>query len=799
MDTFIYNLIIATLAFSSWYLVGLGPTLALLPRIQRREAFLLAPVIGMCSLILMGFFEISILLTPIVPHFNFILLATISLICCFIIRRSSIKENILYKPEKSFAWLLIPSLALLLIFAWLFHHSGFHLLVGSSDQLQYCLNAKQILEEMHTGSPNDLPIPRYDHFVYEMVTRIQPYLKTWRRGAEVMLATMTSLTRLTEGEAFPVTILSALITLGLTLSYLGRNFFKISTLACLVLQITFFSSFYLLLLHVQGSLAMILAMTPGLLALALLVQVVYTPSWRWIVLSAIVIAGYFCIYCEPSTINVILPSLLLIAWECYRSWSSGFATLKRLTAVYVLALIIAPYAFYVVILSFTGNFLVVFSNWITLLSTTSTTTVKAISLDSITHLWSLATVILGSNSYYDRSSINAAIAVFSSKAPWIGLVEFLAVGGFAILGYIKARKSLGFIYAIILIIWATVSPILALQQDYLRFARSIHYTLPFAMIGLVLLASQNNMSSSRKKIWVALTWIGRVFLIAFIFINLCTSIRTIYYLASHDVTNDPIILHFNERSPDWQNLKKELQTSARQNIPVLFSGFTETIRPLAIASVIPDIRQVVGDSLSKLWQVYSLHRSERDFSNYNVHLPDKQLVTIQQEEDTHWTKSMVPNLVKLSEQAIIPVGHGYPDEWISSKDVYPPLIKHFATICDVVYRKQFSIELANNMTSAVKKDNGGLFRILSTSGLIITHDHPTTAQQLTLKYDGPIDSVKLRVHNQLCPANVVSNKGHVILTATIQPEDITALSLIIKNTVKLRSITMSKIITELIK
>ena len=70
MTYFFSNIIIAILAFGSWYFTGLGPTYLLLPASLRREGYLLAPLVGMGLLALVGLFEITVLLTPLVPRVN---------------------------------------------------------------------------------------------------------------------------------------------------------------------------------------------------------------------------------------------------------------------------------------------------------------------------------------------------------------------------------------------------------------------------------------------------------------------------------------------------------------------------------------------------------------------------------------------------------------------------------------------------------------------------------------------------------------------------------------------------------
>ena len=77
MDNFIYNIILGFFSFGIWYFIGLGPTLALLPKTHRREALLLAPLIGLCLLTLIGLIQITLLLSPLTPWINFFILNAI--------------------------------------------------------------------------------------------------------------------------------------------------------------------------------------------------------------------------------------------------------------------------------------------------------------------------------------------------------------------------------------------------------------------------------------------------------------------------------------------------------------------------------------------------------------------------------------------------------------------------------------------------------------------------------------------------------------------------------------------------
>src|SRR5437016_6173927 len=123
---FFNNTAIAIASFSIWFFIGFGPTLRLLPRGHQRKTFLLAPLIGLCLLTIIGFFELTVLLKPFTPRINVSVLAIISLLLCL---RDWRRTEKIFKDSfrKPLSWLWLPPIGLVLVFAWLFHDSGYHL------------------------------------------------------------------------------------------------------------------------------------------------------------------------------------------------------------------------------------------------------------------------------------------------------------------------------------------------------------------------------------------------------------------------------------------------------------------------------------------------------------------------------------------------------------------------------------------------------------------------------------------------------------------------------------------------
>lgn len=269
------------------------------------------------------------------------------------------------------------------------------------------------------------------------------------------------------------------------------------------------------------------------------------------------------------------------------------------------------------------------------------------------------------------------------------------------LGYHRSELVLSRFMSVPLVFWMITSLITSYSQNYLLFARSLHYTMPFAMVGIVLLVSQSNRYSlfTKKTLsWHISPWIGRVIFSFFICTNIYTTTRSINFITSHNTSNDPILIRFDERALAWQNVKNELHISFLHNTPVLISGFKDTIRPFIFSIILRSQPHVLGESILNFWPIYKSGNLMRknpqwpfsfsDYTMFNTSVSLQGLKAIEQQENQPWS-TLQPQLIAASEQAIVPVGHGYPVEWLQKKDVLTTLrVKHFPNICDVIYREK---------------------------------------------------------------------------------------------------------------
>ena len=774
MSEFFWNAAISIFVFASWYAAGFGPSLILFPRNNRQYIFFLSPLIGLSLLTLIGVFQITVLLTPLTLRANISVLVLITLLLLCV--RRYYFQAIWKSFHRRLIWLYLIPFALLMTFAWLFHQEGFYLLTGGSDQLQYSQNARQIIEAMHTGSIYDVPVPRQDHFIYEMYTRTLPYIKSYRKGAEVILATTAYITNLTYEEAFPVTILCALLTLGLVIAFISR-LLQLSLSAAIALQAAFLGSFYLLQAHIQGSLALIMSLAPGLASLALMSRMVSAHSRGWLFSTSIVVAAYLSIYSEPALVALILPSILLVILQFSHASSHGFIALKRIVMMYLIVAACSPFAVYSIVINAIGNILPTFHQLIAI-GATQAATIKTASSESAMQIWALSPPVMGALSYYDTSAFNNRIAQFVAGAPWVGLAGYLILGSCALLGYLKKRNRLVYLFASILVLWMAASLILAKQQDYLRLMRSMQYAIPFILFGLVMLASQHHYSQSARQIRVSMVtaWIGKILLGCFILMNAFTMQRTINFITSHTVDDDPILLRLNERWDTWHLLKNELHYSAISNTPVLISGFKETIRPTAIALVIRSQPHVLGTSTLQLWPIYTAFMnaswpfSYTDFHVFNTRFSKEEFLSVQRRERLPWTE-IESRLIDASLQAVVPSGGDYPIEWQNSRDVFSPRVKQFLNIGDVVYRHQYAVNLKNEMMSSLKRDGLGPFRLLWKSGPIMINDQSNAKQSLVLTYEGKNADITLKIGNQEYNGQL-DNDNRIKISADVAPEDI---------------------------
>jgi hypothetical protein len=696
-------------------------------------------------------------------------------------------------------------LAYLVLFAALFQKDGFHLLAGSQDQLQYCQDARHILEEMHTGSALDMPLVRHDHVVYDFITRVRPYQKDVRHGADVLLASTAAVTGLTPEEAFPVTVGAAVLCLGLALGFVGRVLLGVRRAGGLVLQLALLSSFSLTLLHVQGSLPNLVTLPFRLVGLALLPAAVRSSGWRPVVLLALLVSGIFSFYSETALISIVVPGGLLAVWQLIapspcplggdgrvRGRRKRFSAGLRLAGVLVLVRLCSPCGVQAVLTDTLGNVAVARNGLAATGAAAGPTPSRTAWLKS--PLWSRLTPEVGVLSYYDASAWNARAARFLALRPWLTCAAFACLCACGLLGYARSRTRSGAVFAVVLLAWTFACFFFAFTQDGLRFIRGGEYALPYAVAGLVLLVC----SSRRSWLDRFLAWGSRAALLGFILVNAHTSYRTIRYLRGHNAASDTIVLRFNERTAAWRALNAELAPS--RDVPVLFAGFRDTIRPYLIVCGVRNYPHFLGSSILSFWPLTAhvataVFRDGVDYrpsvaaclSSYNTRTSVEAYLAALRRQTEPW-ETLLPRFLECSVQAIVPVGHGFPAEWGRWQDVYPPRVVRFPNLCDVVYKNEHSLALAAEMAGPLQRDAAGPYRLLRRGGPVLPQTPGPGPYTLQLRYDGQPGAVRLHVADKVYTGTPSASAPQVEIVARVPRTESSQLAVEVDRPVKLRSI-----------
>jgi len=255
-------------------------------------------------------------------------------------------------------------------------------------------------------------------------------------------------------------------------------------------------------------------------------------------------------------------------------------------------------------------------------------------------------------------------------------------------------------------------------------------------------------SSSRFNEWIpkvigrSISCVSAIVLVTLVILNFDSVSRTVRFITSHTVKNDPILRRFDPSTPDWVALREELSPSAQT--PILFSGFKNTVYPNLIASGIRPFPHFLGSSISSFWRILTESNDAMCYDvcdrRYTSRLGNKEMRKFL--TPPNW-KTVIPDFVNRSEQAIIPVGDPFPVEWEAWKDIFSPRRYTFINMCDVVYKHEFSIRFGAGIFGERKKDSFGYYRVLLRSGNIYPDHSSGDCFKLRVIADRP-DSVEFR-------------------------------------------------------
>lgn len=784
-----WNLTLLAYVSGIWFACGYGFVRAMLPRRGRAEAILLAPLVGMCMLGFAGLLELTVFLTPLRPAWNVGLLVATSGALTLLTRRT-LRPTVGPSRKQLLALLVVPALTLL-AFAALYRRDGFHLLVASQDQLQYCANARHMLEVMHTDSPLDVPVPRQDHFVVEYNTRVAPYLKAYRRGAEVLLATTTAL-RGTEAEvAFPLTVGAGLLTLGLSLAFVGRCL-RLSLVGCVVLQLTFLASFHLVLLHYQGSLAHLLALPLFLTLVAVAPRALRGRAVGRLVLTGLLAGSCLSFYSEPAIVAVIAPLGLLFAWRFWVA-RSRWPLVLRTACLVGLVVIVSPMGALSLASNTFGNLQIVQGQLTSPPAPPASGASPGPDLFQ-SPFWGQVATCLGFSSYYDRSAYNNTVAGIVAARPWLGGLGFALLALLALTGLVQRRRVTARLLAPVLLAWICGCVVFAHTQDYLRFFRAVQYALPYLFVGLVLWSFQALRGPGSPAAWLRspFVWSARAALVIFLLANGFTAVRTFQYTLSHNAFTDSIIPRFGDARSEWSVLREEVRDS--RDAPVLIAGFRDTIRPHIVALGIRPAPHFLGDSVIRIWPI-GLPTS-RPLENpiplcyMNSRVTEQQYREEIDRQNRQWEEARVEYL-RRSIQAVVPPGHGYPQEWEPWRDVFPPRVRKGHPLCDVVYKSEHALVISSS--GPLDRDDRGPFRLLNHPGVVSFRDSSPRRVRIALRYEGDAGEVALRIGEEVHTGQFLSPCGQVEIAAIADTSAPIRVEKTSDRTVKLRSVTLRRV------
>jgi hypothetical protein len=251
------------------------------------------------------------------------------------------------------------------------------------------------------------------------------------------------------------------------------------------------------------------------------------------------------------------------------------------------------------------------------------------------------------------------------------------------------------------------------------------------------------------------------------------------------------VLRFNERAAPWQRLRAELSASGDR--PVLLSGFPDTVRPFLVACLLREQPHVLGESITRFWPSMGpalppLVGSLFHPADFKIRLTRRELEAAIWAQRRQWPGAL-SGLAGRSVQAVVPVGHDFPEEWREGRDVYAPRRVHFENICDVLYRNEPAISLAPGMAGPLGRDNEGPYRALSASGPVLVHDRAAGPLLVCLHYDGEPGAVKLCVKGRTWAGQAVGPGPRAVVCAHCRPDELEQLTLVVERPVKLRSLT----------
>lgn len=734
---------------------------------------LLSPLIGYILLTAVGLVKVNLLLAPLQPVANLSLLIVLSTVACWLKRkplRSSLQK---FMKQRSALLLIAPAFLATLHFSVAFQNSGLALLSGSEDELQYCTNAAHILFNQHLGTANDLPVPRIDHWVNDWVSRQLCYAWNYRKGAEVLLASVAGVTNLPTVVAFPALCGALITTVVLVMGAIGSDCLQLGRKRTAALQFGFVFLFYLAALHLQGSLANLCSLPCFLAGAALLrTALTLTTTLGGAALCGIVCGGGALYYGEVFIPMMGLPVVGVLVERLVAQRKTGLARVStRILFVLMVSLVVSTGALECVLPYFIHQ------------ATTIHQPSSALMAPIVRELFLIPFANqAGIGSPFDDSLAEGAVSTLLTSQPlrlfiYAALLYLVAIVGYLRFGWRGLALQLPF-YLLVLIV-----PILYLKGDQFRLFRAVGYSVPYLFIGLVL----STVTSPGRWKWTS--FIGVVTLCIFMSLNAFATVRTTVRIARNNLRTDKILHRLDPRDSDWCAIRSELD--GHSSAPVVVSGYPDTRTPHWIVCGIEPHPNLIGKSITAHWPI---HKSPEEWMLANKDVcRHREKGSLRKFATWNWDLDY-ERLVDQSKQAIVPPAGPFPPEWKKWYDVLPSRRTRYTNICDIVYKDVRAIRL-DDALGQLDSDDRGAFRYLKSKWRPRLFDNTPTIYSMSVTFDGEPSDLALQGFNSKVtfPSFLSESTGLTRVEFALPSTDFGKLELVPESgAIKLRGIELTK-------
>jgi len=499
---FLSNLAVLVCVLFVWSIAGLGLALLFAPSNKKGLGFLLAPLIGTVLVASLALFRIGILVAPPHPWADLSILSTVTLLIVFGVARTTSREAFNQVFREKLKWAFLVPLLYCGMMAYLFHTEGFHTISGSQDEIQYSLSADFIYSHLHRGDALDHPGPRGDHWILDFTTMEQPYNKTQRLGAELLLGSVFSEFGILPEKAFPITTICVVASFLMVVAYLAIGSFGINLVGAMLMQTVFGLSFHFILFHFQGSLAYLCSLGMFFVAICSVARGMSKANLKLCALGGLMIAGTFIYYADAAVGVLLVPMLFSVGLGLKEM---GLPIEKKRLERFVfcamltigVASLFSHQALFTAQQNFIGNVQVMLTG---ILSGQPSIGVRELLHRVAPSNWQNYGPIAGLYSYYSDSAKNVIAACFFSRSPIFIVLTFILIGSLGIFGFLKKTRPESLTMALTLSFLCSLVLLSLKNQDVLRFTRSSSYSYPYALFGLMLAVLPG--SSSRFNEWI---------------------------------------------------------------------------------------------------------------------------------------------------------------------------------------------------------------------------------------------------------------------------------------------------------